>query len=73
MQGVITIVRIVTGSEFVSEVAERQSGDQAIMVPSSVKARRELGSNPRYAELSTIIDHAGTWHQKWFGENGTSS
>ena len=47
-----------------SIVAEEliQQGDPATLIASSDKIRRELGWQPQYPELRTIVEHAWEWH-----------
>ncbi|KGX91654.1 UDP-glucose 4-epimerase [Pontibacillus halophilus JSM 076056 = DSM 19796] len=60
---VIDAAREVTGEEIVAEVAPRRAGDPAQLVASSEKAMRELGWNPKYADLHTMIETAWDWFQ----------
>ncbi|WP_085522800.1 UDP-glucose 4-epimerase GalE [Tuberibacillus sp. Marseille-P3662] len=60
---VIDTCRKVTGHAIPAEVAERRAGDPAVLVASSEKAKTELGWQPKYAELETIIEHAWQWHK----------
>ncbi|MCY9223199.1 UDP-glucose 4-epimerase GalE, partial [Bacillus licheniformis] len=50
-----------TGCPIPAEVAERRAGDPAQLIASSEKAVKELGWQPKYAELETIIDSAWKW------------
>jgi UDP-glucose 4-epimerase len=54
----------VTGRAISVEVHPRRSGDSAILVASSEKAKRELGWKPRFASLDEIVRTAWAWHQK---------
>lgn len=54
----------VIGKEIKAEVGQRRPGDPAILVASSKKIKRELGWEPRYPELETIIETAWNWHKK---------
>ncbi|MDW8802244.1 UDP-glucose 4-epimerase GalE [Clostridium sp. A1-XYC3] len=60
---VIEVARKVTGREIKSEIAERRSGDPAVLIASSDKAKKELGWKPQYDSLETIIDTAWNWHK----------
>jgi len=55
---VIEVARSVTGRPIPSKVTKRRPGDPAILVSSSEKASRELGWNPRFPDLKTIIETA---------------
>ncbi len=61
---VIESARRVTGHPIPAEIHPRRAGDPAVLVASSQKAIRELGWNPRYAQLDAIIRTAWQWHQK---------
>jgi UDP-glucose 4-epimerase len=43
---------------------KRRPGDPAVLVASAYKARRELGWQPRYGDLKTIISTAWKWHRE---------
>ena len=64
VQEVIEAAKAVTGRGLLAHVAKRREGDPAQLVASAALARDELGWRPRYPELSTIIEHAWTWHQR---------
>ena len=63
---VIDQVRWVTGKEINVVDAPRRIGDPAVLVADSAKARRELGWQPQYESLSTMIETAWSWHQHDF-------
>ncbi|MCE7794077.1 UDP-glucose 4-epimerase GalE [Salipaludibacillus sp. CUR1] len=54
----------VTGREIPREIAPRRSGDPAVLVASSEKAKTILGWKPEYADLESIIETAWAWHQR---------
>ncbi|MDA7915958.1 UDP-glucose 4-epimerase GalE [Verrucomicrobia bacterium] len=60
---VIETAREITGHPIPSEVVVRRSGDPSILVGGSDKIRRELGWNPKYGDLTTIIESAWKWHK----------
>jgi len=60
---VIETCREVTGHPIPAEVGPRRPGDPAILVASSEKIRRELGWEPKYPDLHTIVEHAWEWHR----------
>ncbi len=64
---VIETAREVTGLEISAIEQERRAGDAPILVGSSAKARKILGWQPKYADLSKIICDAWQWHQKRHG------
>jgi UDP-glucose 4-epimerase len=61
---VIDAARRVTGRDIPVETAPRRAGDPPVLVGSNEKARRELGWQPRYAELDAIVGHAWAWHTR---------
>jgi len=63
VQEVIDLARTVTGDPIPEEKSPRRPGDPAKLVASSQKAKTELGWNPRYESLETIIQSAWTWHK----------
>jgi UDP-glucose 4-epimerase len=60
---VIETARRVTGKMISSIESPRRRGDPPRLVASSEKIRKELGWNPKYPELETIIESAWKWHQ----------
>jgi UDP-glucose 4-epimerase len=63
VQEVIDACRRITGHPIPAEVGPRRPGDPATLVASSDKIRRELGWEPRYPKLATIVEHAWQWHR----------
>jgi UDP-glucose 4-epimerase len=61
---VIESVRRVTERTIEVEECERRPGDPAVLVASSEKIKSELGWQPKFADLDTIVASAWTWHQK---------
>jgi UDP-glucose 4-epimerase len=60
---VIETCRQVTGRPIPAEVGPRRPGDPAVLIASSDKIRRELGWEPKYPDLRTIVEHAWEWHR----------
>ena len=60
---VIETCRQVTGHPIPAEAGPRRPGDPAVLIASSEKIRRELGWEPRYPDLRTIVEHAWEWHR----------
>jgi UDP-glucose 4-epimerase len=58
---VVQASRKVTGIDIPAKLSPRRGGDPAVLVASSNRARTELGWNPRFPELETIIDSAWRW------------
>lgn len=61
---VVQGARKVTGKNIAVRHAERRAGDPAYLVGSSNKIISELGWNPRFCELESILKSAWNWHQK---------
>ena len=60
---VIETCRRVTDHPIPAEVGARRPGDPATLIAGSDRIRRELGWEPRYPELHTIVEHAWAWHR----------
>ncbi|MEA3375984.1 MAG: UDP-glucose 4-epimerase GalE [Chloroflexota bacterium] len=60
---VIETCRRVTGHPIPAEVGERRAGDPPVLIASSEKIREELGWEPQYPDLETIVAHAWRWHR----------
>ncbi len=60
---VIETARKVTGHPIPHVIGARRPGDPAVLVASSEAIRQELGWQPRYADLETIVRSAWEWHQ----------
>lgn len=61
---VIEAARRVTGAEIPSRAGPRRAGDPAALVASSRLAKSELGWQPKYADLESIIESAWQWQRK---------
>jgi UDP-glucose 4-epimerase len=59
---VIEISREVTGHPIPAKFEARRSGDPAVLIASSERARSGLGWNPKRHELKDIISSAWKWH-----------
>jgi len=68
VQEVISAAQAVTGRRLQTHITERRAGDPPVLVAAAEKAQCELGWQPRYRELHTILEHAWLWHQRRFGE-----
>ncbi len=70
VQEVIETARRVTGHPIPVERASRRPGDPAMLIAGSQKIREQLGWQPKYPDLESIIQSAWQWHQnhpKGFG------
>jgi len=61
---VIEEAKKITGKEIVAVETERRAGDPPILVGSSEKIRSVLNWEPKYSDLSVIIETAWKWHEK---------
>jgi UDP-glucose 4-epimerase len=61
---VIEASRRVTGHSIPAVEAARRSGDPAVLVASSRRISEELGWQPRFADLETIVATAWDWHHR---------
>ncbi|MFP4107116.1 MAG: UDP-glucose 4-epimerase GalE [Phycisphaerae bacterium] len=61
---VIETCRQVTGQPIPAEVAARRPGDPDRLVAGSEKAMTQLGWEPRYPQLKTIVQTAWDWHSE---------
>ena len=60
---VVETVREVTGHPIPAETTPRRAGDPAMLIADSRKVRRELGWDPKYPDLKSIVQSAWDWHQ----------
>ena len=61
---VVESVREITGHPVPAEVTPRRPGDPDVLIADSSKIREELGWEPRYPDLKSIIQSAWDWHNK---------
>lgn len=68
-QVIDTAIKVVTtdGCSLVIEEGERRAGDPAVLVADAARVKTELGWQPQYADLNTIIHHAWQWEKKSSG------
>jgi len=59
---VIETARRVTGHPIPVREAPRREGDPAVLVASATKVKEELGWEPRFPDLESIIESAWRWH-----------
>jgi UDP-glucose 4-epimerase len=60
---VIEVARKITGHPIPARQCPRRSGDPAVLVASSERARALLGWNPQHSNLESIIASAWDWHK----------
>ncbi len=61
---VIETAREVTGRSIPAEIGPRRAGDPDILIASSETINHDLGWQPQYPDLRTIIEMAWAWHLK---------
>lgn len=61
---VIDVARQVTGHPIPYDVAPRRPGDPPVLVAASERIRAELGWEPRYPDLASIVGSAWEWHRR---------
>lgn len=61
---VIETARRVTGRRLPVIFTARRPGDPAVLVASAEKIKRELGWQPQFTDLPTIIETAWRWHRE---------
>ena len=60
---IIEVAREVTGHPIPAEVGPRRAGDPDTLIASSDKIGRELGWEPHYSDLETVISGVWDWFQ----------
>ena len=60
---IIETAREITGHPIPAEVGPRRPGDPAVLIAGSETIRQELGWQPRYPDVRTIIESAWRWRQ----------
>ncbi len=63
MQEVVDTVQAVTGQQIPVKIGPRRPGDPAELIAGSERIRKELGWQPRYPDLHSIVASAWRWHQ----------
>lgn len=61
---VLNMIEKVSGKKLQIIEKPRRPGDPPIIFADNTKAKRELGFNPKYSDLETIIKSAWEWHTK---------
>ena len=60
---VVEVARQVTGHPIPAIESPRREGDPAVLIASSEKIRRDLGWQPKFPDLRTIVESAWQWHR----------
>ncbi len=61
---VVDMVKKITGQDFEVIKSERRPGDADELVADVTKIKTELGFDPQYSDLETIVKTAWQWHSK---------
>lgn len=62
---VVEVARNVTGHPIPVIESPRRPGDPAVLIASSEKIWRDLGWQPRFADLKSIVESAWQWHRAY--------
>jgi UDP-glucose 4-epimerase len=62
---VIEAAREVTGHAIPVIESPRRDGDPAVLIASSERIHRELGWEPKFPDLKSIVESAWQWHRAW--------
>jgi len=62
---VIAAARKVTGHPIPHVIGPRRPGDPAVLIASSEAIRAELGWQPRFTDIETIVASAWEWHRNY--------
>jgi UDP-glucose 4-epimerase len=68
---VIDAVARVTGRPIPVQPCPRREGDPAVLVAGSEKIKQELGWQPRFADLDSIVASAWEWHRQHYSESAS--
>jgi UDP-arabinose 4-epimerase len=63
---VIEVARNVLGLDIPAVVANRRAGDPPVLTAVANKAHSVLGWQPRYTDLTVMLQHAWRWHREQF-------
>jgi len=63
---VVSTAMEVTNKMIPIEYSARRAGDPAILVADPAKIKNELGFEPKYSDLNSIVSTAWAWHRKLF-------
>jgi UDP-glucose 4-epimerase len=66
---VVDIVKRVSGVDFEVRLSPRRAGDPAAIVAKADRIRERLGWQPRYDDLTTIVDQALRWEKALLTRN----
>lgn len=61
---VLLMAKKVSGVDFSIVIGKRRAGDAETLIADPTKIQKELGFNPQYSDLETIIKTAWKWNEK---------
>jgi UDP-glucose 4-epimerase len=61
---VLAAVKRITGGELNVKMGPRRAGDPAMLVARADRIRRDLGWQPQYDDLETVVRHSLEWERK---------
>lgn len=61
---VLEMVKKVSNLKIDMEIAERRPGDASILIADSTLIKKDLGFEPKYSDLETIVKSAWEWHER---------
>lgn len=61
---IIDMVKKITGIDLKVKIEDKRPGDANELIADVAKIKAELGFNPKYSDLETIIKTAYEWHKK---------
>lgn len=68
VQQVIDSAKQVSGKYFKVVITDRRAGDPAILVADATLAKKELGWQPKFDKLETIIETAWNWEVNFLAQ-----
>lgn len=61
---VISVIQNIGGVDLVIKEVNRRPGDASVLIADPSKINKELGFQPHYSDLETIVKSAWEWHKK---------
>lgn len=68
VQQVIDSAKQVSGKDFKVVITDRRAGDPAILAADATLAKKELGWQPKFDKLETIIETAWNWEVNFLAQ-----
>lgn len=61
---VLEMIKKISGIDLEIKTRERRSGDADTLIADSSRIKNDLGFNPHYSDLETIVNTAWLWHKR---------